>query len=298
MTEQDAATNTVRTFGFIGLGDMGGPMAANLAGAGIDLVAHDKAGTAERAPDRARIAETTGAVAQDADVVFLSVPDGNATHAVVRDIADAADRKAQVVINLSTTGIEAAETAEKLLAKTGIDYVDAPVSGGRSGAINGTIAIMWSGSEPLFGEVRPVLETFARSVFFVGPSPGQGQALKLLNNFLSATAMAATSEAVAFGLDKGLDMKTVLDVLNVSTGRNSATADKFPNRILTGSYDAGFRMALMEKDVALYADEVRAASTADRFAGVVADCWRDGVDAFPEGDFTEIFKLIGKKTAP
>ena len=157
---------------------------------------------------------------------------------------------------------------------------------------------MWSGSEPLFGEIRPVLETFARSVFFVGAKPGQGQALKLLNNFLSAVAMAATSEAVAFGHDKGLDMKTMLDVLNVSTGRNSATADKFPNRILTGSYDAGFRMALMEKDVALYADELRASGTADRLAGVVADCWRDGVAAFPEGDFTEIFKLIGKKTAP
>lgn len=295
MTDEDAATNPTRTFGFVGLGDMGGPMAANLAKAGTDLVVHDKAGTVERAPAGTRATESVSEVAGETDIVFLSVPDGNATMAAAREIAEAEDRKVHAVINLSTTGIEAAETATELLGNGGIDYIDAPVSGGRSGAVNGTITIMWSGSETLLGELRPVLETFAKAVFFVGPDPGQGQALKLLNNFLSAVAMAATSEAVAFGLDKGLDLKTMLDVLNVSTGRNSATGDKFPNRILTGSYDAGFRMALMEKDVALYLDEVRATGTSAQIASVVAECWRDGAKAFPEGDFTEIFKVIGRK---
>ncbi len=298
MTEERPIANAGRTFGFVGLGDMGGPIAANLAKAGIDLVVHDRAGTAERAPEGARSAESTAAVATDADIVFLSVPDGDATMAVAREFAGAADTRTGAVINLSTTGIDAAENASNLLGGAGIDYIDAPVSGGRSGAINGTITIMWSGPEPLFDALRPVLETFAGSVFFVGPNPGQGQALKLLNNYLSAVAMTATSEAVAFGLDKGLDMKTMLDVLNVSTGRNSATADKFPNRILTGSFDAGFRMALMQKDVALYTDEVRASGTADRLATVVADCWREGVDKFPDGDFTEIFKVIGKDELP
>ena len=281
-----------RTFGFIGLGDMGAPMAANLAGAALNLTVYDKAGTQDRAPPGADAAQSVAHIARHADFVFLSVPDGAVSLDIAKTFTELGDIRARALINLSTTGIKAAETAEELLAEAGIGYVDAPVSGGRSGAVSGAITIMWSGPEPLLGELRPVFQTFAGTVFFVGPNPGQGQALKLLNNFLSAVAMAATSEAVAFGAGRGLDMKTMLDVLNVSTGRNSATADKFPSRILTGSYDAGFRMALMRKDVALYLDEVRACGTADRLAGIVADYWRDGAETFPDGDFTEIFKAI------
>ena len=105
--------------------------------------------------------------------------------------------------------------------------------------------------------------------------------------------MSATSEAMIFGRAHGLDMTTMLDAVNVSTGRNTATSDKFPNRIVTGTYDAGFRMALMAKDVALYLNEVRAAGTPDGLSSVVADYYRDGLAAFPDGDFTEIFKTIG-----
>ena len=111
---------------------------------------------------------------------------------------------------------------------------------------------------------RALLESFTGNVFHVGDRAGQGQAMKLANNFLSATALAATSEAVAFGVAHGLDMATMIDVLNVSTGRNSATTDKFPNRILTGSYDAGFSTAHMTKDVGLFVDgagEVKTAAT-------------------------------------
>ena len=155
---------------------------------------------------------------------------------------------------------------------------------------------MWSGSAEQMKLIRPVLDSFAGSVFFVGPTPGQGQAMKLLNNYLSAVAMTATSEAVAFGISHSLDMKTMLDVANVSTGQNSATQDKFPNRILTSTYDAGFRMALMEKDVALYLSEAKSAGTPVALCERVSAYWQKGMTRFPSGDFTEIFKVIRDET--
>ena len=116
-----------------------------------------------------------------------------------------------------------------------------------------------------------------------------------MNNFLSAVAMVATSEAVTFGEKNGLDMKTMIEVINVSTGRNTASSDKFPNRVMTGSFDTGFRLALMEKDVALYLKEVTAAATPDELGQVVARYLEEGVEAYPDGDFTEIYNLITSK---
>ena len=123
--------------------------------------------------------------------------------------------------------------------------------------------------------------------------------MKLANNFLSATALAATSEAVAFGVAHGLDMTTMIDVLNVSTGRNSATDDKFPNRILTGSYDAGFSTAHMTKDVGLFVDGAGEAATSRVTVGsAVAETWR-GCDAtLPGSDFTEIWRYVSKTESP
>lgn len=280
------------TLGFVGLGDMGGPMAANLARGGARLIVHDKAGTAERAPEGAEVAGSVAELAGRAQAVFVSVPDGAATLSVAREIAGAGDRRAEAMIDLSTIGVEATGPVAAALGDAGVAYADAPVSGGRAGAVAGTITVMWSGPQDLLDALRPRIETFAKSVFFVGAEPGQGQALKLLNNFLSGVAMTATSEAIAFGLSRGLEMKTMLDVLNVSTGRNTATGDKFPNRILTASFDAGFRMPLMQKDVGLYLAEARAAGTPASIGEVVDAYWRAGLAAHPEGDFTEIFKVI------
>jgi 3-hydroxyisobutyrate dehydrogenase len=129
-------------------------------------------------------------------------------------------------------------------------------------------------------------------VFHVGTRAGQGQAMKLLNNYLSATALAASSEAIAFGLAQGLDMSTMVDVLNVSTGRNSATADKFPNRVMTGTYDAGFHTALMAKDVRLFLAEAATAGTAADVATAVGATWDAADAALPGSDFTEIWTFV------
>lgn len=278
--------------GYIGLGNMGAAMVANMVGAGLGVRVYDSAGTHERAPEGAVAADSTDDIARTCTIVFVCVPDGAASLDVAGAIAEVQDRQVRAIINLSTTGVEAADAIAASLEGSGIDFIDAPVSGGRTGAVRGTITVMWSGSKALLDDLTPVLESFSKSQFFVGPRPGQGQALKLLNNFLSAVAMTATSEAMIFGQANGLDMKTMLDAVNVSTGQNTATSDKFLNRILTGTYDSGFRMALMEKDVALYLKEARAAQTPDRVSSVVADYFREGVTKSPEGDFTEIFKVI------
>ncbi len=279
-------------YGFVGLGDMGGPMAANLARGGFQLIVYDKAGTENLAPSGTEIGAGIEDVARAAQIVFVSVPDAAASLEVARSLVAVENRNTQTLVNLSTVGVEATGSIVKTLADFGIDYVDAPVSGGRAGAIRGTVTVMWSGSAERMELIRPVLDSFAGSVFFVGPTPGQGQAMKLLNNYLSAVAMTATSEAIVFGLSHSLDMKTMLDVANVSTGQNSATQDKFPNRILTSTYDAGFRMALMDKDVALYLSEAKSAGTPASLCEQVATYWQKGMKQFPDGDFTEIFKVI------
>ena len=285
-------------FGFVGLGAMGGPMAANIAAAGFDLIVYDKAGTEALTPAGARAAASLADVGGAAVTVFLSLPDGAATLAVAGELAALGGRAVSVVVDLSTIGIAAAEQAHAVLAGAGVAYVDAPVSGGQAGARAGTVTVMWAGPAALLESHRAVLEAMARNPLHVGDRAGQGQAMKLINNFLSATAMAATSEAMAFGLAQGLQLQTMLDVVNVSTGRNTATSDKFPNRIQTGTYDAGFQMALMAKDVRLYLETVRAADTPAAVGAAVMELWRRADAAMPGSDFTRIYEFVrgGAKT--
>ena len=155
-------------------------------------------------------------------------------------------------VDLSTTGQAVAVEVAAALAERGVATLDAPVSGGVRGAINGTLAVMVAGPAPALERVRPLLEVFGR-VFHVGERPGLGQLMKLANNFLSATAIVATAEAVVLGVKGGLDPATMLEVINASTGRNTASEDKFPRQILTGNYAAGFTAGLLTKDLGLCA---------------------------------------------
>ena len=278
--------------GFVGLGEMGQPMATKIAGGGFDLVVYDKAGSAKRAPAGARPVETLAQIAEVTDSIFLSLPGGPAVIAVAEGLAALPERRVTTVIDLSTIGPTKAREAAALLGSTGITYVDAPVSGGKAGAKAGTITVMWAGPKDVLDTHRKVMESFSKNLFHVGPNPGQGQAMKLLNNFLSGTAMVATSEAMAFGLSQGLVMETMLDVVNVSTGRNSATSDKFPNRIATGTFDAGFKTTLLTKDISLFLENACAAGTPSAVAGTVADLWRRCDEAMPDSDFTRIYEFL------
>lgn len=275
---------------------MGNPMAANIAKAGFELICYDNAGTFERTPTDATPATSLEQVTAQTDTIFLSLPNGAIVHSVIEEISASPDRRVSVVIDLSTIGPKAASTAAERLSDVGITYIDAPVSGGRAGALAATITLIWAGSKSELERHSKVIDAFCGNPFHVGDKPGQGQAIKLLNNFLSATAMAATSEAMLFGLSHGLDMKTMLDVVNVSTGQNTASRDKFPQRILTGTYDAGFFTEHLNKDVQLYINEVHQAATPSGMGNTVSGIWQNCTDSFEPGtDFTRIFEHIGKQ---
>lgn len=281
-----------KAIGFIGLGNMGRPMTKNLVKSGQDVIVYDAAGTEVRAPQGARLVDSTAALASMVDVIHLCVQDGRASEAIAREIRTAANRQTRLVVDHSTIGTEAAERVHGLLAGAGIEYVDAPVSGGVSGAVNATLAIMYSGSEHTFDRLRPTLEAMAGNVFRVGSKPGQGQVMKVLNNFLSGSAMAATAEAVAFGVKHGLDMSMILDVVNASSGRNTATSDKFPNRVVTGTYDAGFSSAQFVKDLRLYHDAAAAIGAVCPISPAVSDVWQDLDTHEPNADITRVYTFV------
>ncbi len=279
-------------FGFIGLGNMGGHMAANMRKNGTPLVVFDKAGTPERAPEGVTPAGSAGEIASIAETVFMCLPDGAVVHEVIGELLNSRSNVLRRIVDTSTIGIAAAEKGFEICKQAGIEYVDSPISGGVAGARNATLAVMYAGTKKTFDLLKPVYLGMAKNVFKVGERAGQGQAMKLLNNFLSGTAMAATSEAVAFGVGQGLEMKTMLDVLNVSTGQNTATKDKFPNRILSESYDAGFLTRLFFKDISLYRDAVTAAGAADPVSPAVAALWRRLNEMDANSDFTRIYPFV------
>ena len=283
------------TLGFIGLGQMGQPMAANIAKGPAPLLCYDL--VAGRAPDGAAEMASLADVVAGAETTFLSLKDGDTVNAIATEVAAMENVAGKVIVDMSTIGPDAAKAAAATLKTAGVAYIDAPVSGGRQGALKASIAIIWGGPKAEMERHRAVIDLFCANAFHVGEEPGQGQAVKLLNNFLTATSMSATTEAVLFGLHHGIDMKTILDVVKVSTGNNTAVSDKFPNRILPRTFDAGFFAELMNKDVQLYRRYVEEAGTPGQIGAQVADVWQQVEDALPpQSDFTRIFEVLEQRT--
>lgn len=282
---------TVAAVGFVGLGNMGSALASNLVQAGRAVVAHDALGP-QRVPEGASYVADVAEVARQADVVVLSLPDGAASEQVGREILAAADRRATHVVDTSTIGVQAAGVIAALLDEHGVAYVDAPVSGGVAGARARTLAVMYAGTDAACAHVESVLAGLTDRRHRVGERPGMAQALKLANNFLSATALVATSEAIAFGRSVGLDMGTMLEVLNVSSGQNSATSDKFPNHVLTGQYASGFTNSLMAKDMQLYLRAVDQQGGPSSIGAVTTSLWERFAATEPGADFTRIFPFV------
>jgi 3-hydroxyisobutyrate dehydrogenase-like beta-hydroxyacid dehydrogenase len=278
------------TVGFVGLGNMGHALASNLVRSGFVVVAHDL--RPDRCPAGAEHASAVAEVVRRASMVVLSLPDGAASERVARDILAHGDRVTTHVIDTSTIGVQAARTLSALLAAGGIAYVDAPVSGGVAGARARTLAVIYAGADAACARVEPVLAGLSDRLYRVGERPGLAQAMKLANNFLSATALAATSEAIAFGRSVGLDMGTMLEVLNAASGRSAATSDKFPHHVLNGRYAAGFANSLMAKDVQLYLRAVEEQGRPAEIGAVTASLWSRFAAAEPGADFTRIFPFV------
>lgn len=284
--------------GFIGLGNMGFPMARRLREAGTDLLVHDARHErcrdllATGGPAAGGATGTPKEVGDGADLVFLSLPTPEALRAVATGANGLVESSGlKLVVDLSTVGPAVAKEVAAALAQRGIEYMDAPVSGGVPGAEKGSLAVMVSGSAEAFARARPLLEIIGRPIL-VGDAPGQGQAVKLLNNFLSATAMAATAEAMALGVKAGLDPAVMLDVFNASSGRNTATTDKFPRSVLDRSFNYGFRTVLLHKDVRLCRDFAESLGASLTVVPAVDRAWERAAAELGDGDFTRIVELV------
>jgi 3-hydroxyisobutyrate dehydrogenase len=247
-------------FGFVGVGKMGAPMTTRLLNAGHTVCVFDTSSEATAPLEElgARVTGSAAEVASNAETVFLSLPNPQIVQRAALGAGGLVEgTSVKRVVDFSTIGPRAAKGVADGLGAKKIAYIDAPVSGGVKGAREGTLAIMVACPKAVYDAAEDLLKTFGK-VFHLGEIPGQAQTMKLANNLLAGAAIALTSEAMVMGVKAGLNPKVMLDVLNTSTGRNSATQDKFPRSVLPGTFDFGFTTGLSYKDVSLCIDEAEA----------------------------------------
>lgn len=251
-------TTHQETVGFIGLGAMGEPLTKRLLDAGYEVVVHDvnpEAMTRLKSAG-AKLASSNRQVADLAQTVLVSLPTPAVVEAVAKDLIGGESMR--FYVDLSTTGPTVARKVGAALADAGVECLDAPVSGGVQGAIQGTLSIMASGSEAAYNNALPLLQLFSKNIFHVGLEVGQGQIVKLANNMMGASAVVAALEGLAFCARGGIEPTRALSVFNASTGRSFATEIAIPHAVLSELYNLGFRMELMHKDLHLALKESEA----------------------------------------
>jgi 3-hydroxyisobutyrate dehydrogenase-like beta-hydroxyacid dehydrogenase len=283
--------------GFIGLGNMGFPMARRLIEAKHRLVVFDQR---KEAVDKlvalgAQAASSPKDVADRAETVLASLPSLQASLEVATGKDGVIEGKlVKRFVDLSTVGSHMAVRIHDLLAKRNLVQLDSPVSGGVGGAEKGTLAVMVSGPRADYEAAKPALDVIGK-VFFIGEKPGSAQTMKLANNLLSATAMVATSEAVAMGVKSGLDPAVMIEVINAGSGMNTASRDKFPRSILPRTFDYGFATGLMVKDVRLCLEEAKSLGLSMEVAEAVGRLWEVIIrEMGAESDFTSAILPIEK----
>jgi 3-hydroxyisobutyrate dehydrogenase-like beta-hydroxyacid dehydrogenase len=283
--------------GFIGLGNMGFPMARRLIDANHEVIAFDtNSATLERVVVLgAQGASSAREVADRAETVLASLP----TPAASRQVAIGPEgviegSRVKRYVDLSTIGSQTAVQIHDRLRERNIVAIDSPVSGGTGGAEKGALAVMVSAPRAEFDVIRGALEVIGRP-FYIGDKPGSAQTMKLANNILAANVLVATAEVVVMGVKAGLDPSVMIEVLNAGSGATSASRDKFPRAILPRSFDYGFATGLMVKDVRLYLDEAEALGVPIEIAETVGRLWEAAqTDQGPQSDFTSVIKPFEK----
>jgi 3-hydroxyisobutyrate dehydrogenase-like beta-hydroxyacid dehydrogenase len=247
--------------GFIGTGNMGLPMAHRLIDHGYSLSVFNRSrNRAISLIERGALTcESAADLASEASIVLVCLP----TPEVVREVAlgsygIAEGSEINTYVDLSTTGPRTAAEVSNELGRKGISVIDAPVSGGVAGAERGTLTFMVSGPSDAYQQIQPIFSALGKNIFYIGEKPGLAQMMKLINNLLSATAMIISSEAFVLGAKAGLDAEVMLKVINSSSGRNSATEDKFPKAVIPRTFESGFKTDLMYKDLKLCLEEAEA----------------------------------------
>ena len=284
--------------GFIGLGNMGSHMARRLVEAGHHVVVYDTRQEAigNLAAIGAVAARSAAEVADAAETVMASLPTPDIVLAVATGLNGVIEgKRVRRFVDLSTTGSVMAQRIFKELGARNIVQIDAPVSGGVIGAEKGTVAVMASGPRGDVEAVEPALKVIGK-FFFIGEKSGAGQTMKLCNNVLSAAGMAATSESILMGVKAGLDPRVMLDVINVSSGRSTATEQKFPQVVVPRKFNQGFTAGLMLKDVNLFISEAKAIGVpVDAIEAVAALLKLTCDELGSDSDITEVIKPIEKR---
>ena len=242
---------------FIGLGDIGEPMASHLARDPFDLVVWNR--TASKAQEfgrnhNARVAATPAEAVREAWVVITCLPSSVEVEAVLHGengILDAM-RKGAVLVDCTSGDPPTSRSIAAELGGRGVEFIDAPVGGGTTAAKAGTLTVMWGGDPVVFERVRPVIEAFGKKIVHAGPV-GSGDALKAVNNALLAVHILSAAEGLAILAKAGVDPKVALDVINASSGRSNSSENLIPQRVLTRAFPRTFRLALLEKDIGIAA---------------------------------------------
>jgi 3-hydroxyisobutyrate dehydrogenase-like beta-hydroxyacid dehydrogenase len=279
--------------GFLGLGQMGSAIAERLQDAGAELHLYDprQSVLAPFVAKGAWVHASPTGVADAARIVFACLPSGAISEAVARDVA--AGSAVRVYVEMSTIGGPAQAKVQAIVEARGITLVDCPISGGPKGARAGTLTVITAGPPEARAEIRPWLHRIGKNVFEVGDKAGQAQLMKLVNNLVNAANMATAFEALVLGAKGGLDPDQMVDVLNVSTGQNSATLTKVPKAVLTGSFDYGSSLTIMLKDVVLGLQEAEALGVPMWVHGTVGQLWRFAEQqGLGPADFTSLIKVL------
>jgi len=301
MSEQGAGSPAAAgrrpgTVAFVGLGNMGFPMVTRLVDAGFTVNGFDVS------PDALARLEGIGAkghasaaeAAAGADLVILMLPNSAIVSSVVADLTAAkAVTPASVIVDMSSSEPRATRELAESLAGSGLRLVDAPVSGGVKGAVNGTLTIMVGGEDAAVDEAWPALAALGKPLR-CGPV-GSGHAIKALNNLLSATHLWATSEAMEAGAAFGLDPAVMLEVFNGSSGRSGSTENKWPNFVLPGTYNSGFALGLMLKDVRIALGLAESTGTRTTLSELATQLWAEAAEHLPAGaDHTEVARWVAE----
>ena len=242
---------------FLGLGDIGSLMAAHLARDPFDLVVWNRTvAKAERfaREHKARVAPTPAAAVRGADVVITCLPSSVEVEAILHGENGMLDafRKGSVLVDCTSGDPPTSRSIAAELGGRGVDFIDAPVSGGTVAAKSGSLTVMWGGEALVFERVRPVIEAFGKKIVHAG-QVGSGDALKAINNALLAVHILSTAEGLAVLVKAGVDPKVALEVINASSGRSNSSENLIPQRVLTRSFPRTFRLALLEKDIGIAA---------------------------------------------
>ena len=279
--------------GFVGLGRLGAPIAGRLLAAGFPLAVYDTDAAAVEAL-RARGATACSSareVGDAASIVFLCLPSVEVSVATARELAQGS--ACELLVETSTIGRPGIERIAAVLAGSRVSLVDCPVSGGQAGALEGRLAALVAAAPEHVERLRPLLASFASKVFVLGSQPGLAQVCKLVNNVLSLTGLVVACEAIVVGVKAGLDAATMIDVVNASTGRNSATMEKFPRAILPRNFDSGGAMAIGIKDLGLFLEEAQAQSASAVSVAGSADLVARAAQRFgTQADMTNLIRLV------